>query len=265
MAHSGTAVPPPIRTVFSREQINAARSGRQQTASRFTRAQRALSKLVTPTIIKDKEIRELAGQASALYRARIEELIYETPTVSALIAEGSRSFVLSARYAHRATELGLDSPEGRLALELSMKLGARAERTAITALDLSARLAQWAALDETDPHSAAADLFGAPANENGASTSQPPANPAKSKGRHGIGRPVVVDGEDADELEQDDEGDDHPTPVAQGGTPPPSFGFTRGEGGVLGAPRSQNAHSQNPTSQNEPAPSLTGTDKGEQW
>jgi hypothetical protein len=253
--------PSVLKGVFTREQIDAARSGRQHSASRFTRAQRALSKLVTPTIIKDAEIRELAGQASALYRARIEELIYETPTVSALIAEGSRSFVLSARYAHRAMELGLDTAEGRIALELSMKLGARAERTSISALDLSARLAQWAMLDEANPHDAAAALFAAPANENGTPASQQDAKPAKAKGRQGMRRPVVVDGQDVD-----DEADPARTQVAQSG-PPPSFGLTPGEGGVLGAPRSKDALSGEARSQTAPPqnePSHTGTE-GDEW
>jgi hypothetical protein len=87
------------------------------------------------------ELRQLAGDAGSLYRARLGELPHQGPTVSSLVAEGARSSVLSARFAARAFELGLDTDAGRAALETSMRLGQRAERTSISAIDIAVRLA----------------------------------------------------------------------------------------------------------------------------
>jgi hypothetical protein len=100
---------------------------------------RALGKLAGDELAP--ELRQLAGDAGSLYRARLAELPHQGPTVSSLVAEGARSSVLSARFAARAFELGLDTDAGRAALETSMRLGQRAERTSISAIDIASRLA----------------------------------------------------------------------------------------------------------------------------
>lgn len=90
------------------------------------------------------EAGELGRDAYRLYRAFLAELPYDCATSRALLAERARDTVLSARYGRRAAEVGLDTPEGREALRMAIALGARAERVAITSLDISVRLAKSA-------------------------------------------------------------------------------------------------------------------------
>jgi hypothetical protein len=70
------------------------------------------------------------------------ELPCEGPTVSALVAEGARSTVLSTHLAARALAVGIETAKGRALLDARMKLVQRAERTAVTAYDLAQRLAE---------------------------------------------------------------------------------------------------------------------------
>jgi hypothetical protein len=100
--------------------------------------------------LDDPELRGLANDAGSLFRARLHELPDRGPTISALVAEGARSSVLSARFAARAVEIGLDTDDGRRALELSMRLGQRAERSSVTALDVATRLAEARRRDAPD-------------------------------------------------------------------------------------------------------------------
>lgn len=102
---------------------------------------RAITRLAGPHV-KGPELHAIAGDAGSLFRAWLAELPHDGPTVSAIVAEGSRSAVLSAHLAARALEVGLETAKGRALLELSVKLGQRAERTAVTAYDLSQRLAE---------------------------------------------------------------------------------------------------------------------------
>lgn len=198
---------------------------RKAEKNRWSRWQRALAQIVDPGLVKDPEVRELASQSSSLYRARCDELPCGGPTVSGLIAEGARSTVLSARYAHKALELGLDTPDGQKAMELSMKLGVRAERTALAAYDMSLKLGALRGVSTDSPHAVAAQLFGSPANDT--ATSQRPANPAESQGWHRMDRPVTVDAEPVD-----------PGGVPGCASPTPQSGLTPGGGGVAGAPSS---------------------------
>jgi hypothetical protein len=57
------------------------------------------------------------------------------------VAARARAAVLAARFARKAAEVGLDTPEGAKALAQSVSLDQRAERLAVTSLDISARLA----------------------------------------------------------------------------------------------------------------------------
>lgn len=84
----------------------------------------------------------LAREALQLYRAELGHMPHDGPQVRQLVAARARSAVLAARYALRAAELGLDTEAGQKALALSMQLDARAERLAVTALDIAATLAK---------------------------------------------------------------------------------------------------------------------------
>lgn len=87
------------------------------------------------------EVEPLARESWRMFRALLSELPHSGAQVSALVASRARSAVLSARFAAKAAEFGLDSPEGMKALDLSMKLDARAERLAVTAIDIATKLA----------------------------------------------------------------------------------------------------------------------------
>lgn len=101
---------------------------------------RALARL-SHAELSDAELKPLLGDSASLFRAQLAELPNTGAIVSTVVAEGSRSAVLSAYCAARALEVGIETEKGGRLLELSVKLGQRAERTAVTAYDLSQRLA----------------------------------------------------------------------------------------------------------------------------
>jgi hypothetical protein len=109
------------------------------------------------------EAEPLAREAWTMYLARLREMPQDGPSVRSLLADACRSAVLSGRYATRAAEVGLDSDEGRGALELSMKLSARAERTTVTALDVATKLAAAERAKPVDVHARLHEAFGEPA------------------------------------------------------------------------------------------------------
>jgi len=109
------------------------------------------------------EAAELGRAAWRLYLAQLEELPHTGPNVRSLVAAQARSAILSARYAQRAAELGLDTLAGRAALDMSAKLDARAERLAVTALDIAIRLAKAQRAGRVvDAHARVLEAFGAP-------------------------------------------------------------------------------------------------------
>lgn len=83
----------------------------------------------------------LGRQCQRLYRALLRSLPSDGPPVRVLVAAQARSAILSARFATKAAELGLDTDEGRAALDMSVKLDQRAERLAISSADLATKLA----------------------------------------------------------------------------------------------------------------------------
>lgn len=91
--------------------------------------------------LKGDDAEPLARESFRMYQALLAELPHTGAQVSSLVAARARSAVMSARYAARAAELGLDSVEGMRALEVSMRLDARAERLCVTAIDVSTKLA----------------------------------------------------------------------------------------------------------------------------
>lgn len=87
------------------------------------------------------EAGELGREAWVLYTAFLRELPTDCASVRQLVAARARAAVLSARYARRAAELGLDTPEGAEAIQRATSLDQRAERLAVTSLDIATRLA----------------------------------------------------------------------------------------------------------------------------
>lgn len=85
---------------------------------------------------------KLAGDSGTLYRATLATLPCEGPLTNPIAAEHARTAVLSAHFAGAALAAGVTTVRGRQLLELSLKLGQRAERTAVTLLDLTTRIAE---------------------------------------------------------------------------------------------------------------------------
>lgn len=88
------------------------------------------------------EVESLASEAYSLAKAFLAELPSDGPGVRALVVARARATVMAARFAHRAWELGPDTLEGAKATETSLKYDQRAERLAVTSLDIATRLAR---------------------------------------------------------------------------------------------------------------------------
>lgn len=76
-----------------------------------------------------------------LFRAIVRELPSDGATVRQLAALQARHTALSAFYGAKAAELGLGSEAGVQAAEQSTKHGQRAERLAVTCLDVATKMA----------------------------------------------------------------------------------------------------------------------------
>lgn len=98
------------------------------------------------------ETEQLTRDVVAMFKSLCRSMGSEEPAVQDTLARRARWGVLSARYALRAAELGLDTAAGMKALDLALKLDARAERLDVTALDLANRL------DRAKPADPLADL-----------------------------------------------------------------------------------------------------------
>lgn len=92
------------------------------------------------TEVTSEQAQALTADTLALFKALRRSLPNESPQVQDTLARRARWGVLSAWYAMKAIELGLGTKAGDAALEMSLKLDARAERLDVTALDLAARL-----------------------------------------------------------------------------------------------------------------------------
>ncbi len=75
-----------------------------------------------------------------LFRACKAAVGNDAPQVQDTLAQCARWSVLSAHYALRAVELGLETEEGQRRVELAIKLDQRVERLDVTAIDLADRL-----------------------------------------------------------------------------------------------------------------------------
>lgn len=111
--------------------------------------------------------RDLAGEAGALgdeayilFAAYLRDLPVDCASVRSLVAQRARAAVLAARYARRAAELGMDSDAGAKALTEAHRWDQRAERLAVTSLDVATRLAAAARARPVDAHATVLDTFG---------------------------------------------------------------------------------------------------------
>jgi hypothetical protein len=106
------------------------------------------------------QVEALTQDTLTLFKAFKRVLGNDAPQVQDTVARRARWGVLSAWYALHAAELGLGTEQGMAALEMALKLDARAERLDVTALDLAERLVSKEA---PDPHAFAAATFSRPA------------------------------------------------------------------------------------------------------
>jgi hypothetical protein len=100
------------------------------------------------------ETEALTKDTLAMFRSLCKSMGSEEPAVQDTLARRARWGVLSARYALRAAELGLDTPAGMKALDLALKLDQRCERLDVTALDLANKLQR-----PEDPRAALSPFF----------------------------------------------------------------------------------------------------------
>lgn len=83
----------------------------------------------------------LGKRAYRLFRAFLNDLPCDCASVRSLVAQRARAVALADAYAARGAELGLASEEGAAAFSEAQKWDARAERLAVTSLDVSTKLA----------------------------------------------------------------------------------------------------------------------------
>lgn len=101
---------------------------------------------------------KLGKEAYRLYRAFMRDLPCDCASVRQLVAQRARAAAFSAYYANKAGELGLTSELGMQANAEALKWDARAERLAVTSLDVSTKLA--ATRKPIDAHAAVLEAFG---------------------------------------------------------------------------------------------------------
>jgi hypothetical protein len=89
----------------------------------------------------NEEAESVARAGFRLYCALLRELPSDGPSVRSLAALQARHAALAAHFTDRAGELGFDTKDGAAAIESATKHGQRAERLAVTTLDVSTRLA----------------------------------------------------------------------------------------------------------------------------
>jgi hypothetical protein len=139
--------------------------------------------------IDDPTALAVAADAWRLFCASIREMPSDGPTVRSLVALRCRHEALAAFFHARAAENGLDSAEGIKATDIATKHGQRAERLAVTSIDVAARLAH--ARESRDSHATPWLLPAspAPAAPSRTRTTEPPAgDDDAADGNVGAGR-----------------------------------------------------------------------------
>jgi hypothetical protein len=107
------------------------------------------------------EAGKLAQEAYRHYRAYLADLPCDCASVRSLVAQRARAATLAARYALRGMELGETTELGAQCLAEALKWDQRAERLAVTSLDVSSKLVAVAkARKPDDVHAKVLDVFG---------------------------------------------------------------------------------------------------------
>lgn len=90
----------------------------------------------------DDSIAQAVGSdAWRVYLATLRAMPSDEAPVRSLVALHARHVAVAGFFTHRAAEAGLDTKEGLAFLDVASHHGQRAERTAVTALDVATKLA----------------------------------------------------------------------------------------------------------------------------
>lgn len=103
---------------------------------------------------------ELGRLAVRLYRGLLRDLPCVSTSVRSLVAQRARAATLADAYARRGADLGLDHPLAAQCFDQARLWCARAERLAVTSLDISNKLAAVARSKPIDVHAGVRDAFG---------------------------------------------------------------------------------------------------------
>lgn len=164
----GKLRPQPTRLKdVARRERSEERSRNHDAKGRFTAGNRApegrkLKAIIRRHLGKDasgEAVETLFAETKQIFTALVKAVGSDAPQVQDTLARRARWGVLSAHYALKAAELGLDTEKGQACLELALKLDQRAERLDVTALDLANRLDDLNPEDPAAANRQAADLF----------------------------------------------------------------------------------------------------------
>jgi hypothetical protein len=153
-------LPRPKRTrQRSRNQDGSGRFVAGNDAAKGKRLKAIIRRHLGRDVTGSEHVERVYAETVDVYRACLRTLGggATVPQVQDTVARRARWSVLSAHYSLRAVELGLGTEAGDAALEMALKLDARAERLDVTAIDLAERLG--AEQGASDPHADLAKLF----------------------------------------------------------------------------------------------------------
>ena len=93
----------------------------------------------------------IGRDAWRVYLATLRAMPSDGAPVRSLVALHARHVAVAGYFTNRAAEVGLDTKEGLAFLEIASHHGQRAERTAVTSLDVATKLAASQAKAAADP------------------------------------------------------------------------------------------------------------------
>jgi hypothetical protein len=91
--------------------------------------------------VGDEAALAVARDAARLFSALLRDMPSDAANVRQLVALQARHTALASFFGARAAELGIESEQGMAADERAMRHGQRAERLAVTSLDIATKLA----------------------------------------------------------------------------------------------------------------------------
>jgi hypothetical protein len=166
--HTGLRPQPTRLKDVTRRQRSGNGAANHDAGGRFTAGNKAAEGKRLKAIIRRHLGRDATNaDTEALYRevrdifaALVASVGSSMPQVQDTLARRARWGVLSAHYALRAVDLGLETEQGQACLELALKLDQRAERLDITAIDLANRLGDDSGSNGANPILAAIEAAG---------------------------------------------------------------------------------------------------------